>query len=63
MNLSKTENLKLIYQETLTLAIPYASYIKIASSNDVEMRLGETEFSLTQEQIEALRDLGSRMMP
>jgi hypothetical protein len=46
--------------ETLTLDVPTATLTKIARSKEVKMRLGETEFELTETHLTALRDILKR---
>jgi hypothetical protein len=48
--------------ETLEVAIPFAAFKKIASSNSVEMRVGPSFFELREKNLLALRDLGSRVI-
>jgi hypothetical protein len=44
------------------VAIPFAAFKKIASSNSVEMRVGPSFFELREKNLLALRDLGSRVI-
>jgi hypothetical protein len=46
--------------ETLTLNVPTATLTKIAQSQTVKMKLGETEFDLTATHLAALRDVLAR---
>jgi hypothetical protein len=46
--------------EYISVDLPLATFIKIANAENVEMRLGLTEMRLTQNHMEALRDLLSR---
>lgn len=47
--------------EIISAIMPLSEFLRIANANTVEVKLGTTTFSLTTEQLEALRDLASRM--
>jgi hypothetical protein len=49
--------------ETLGVMIPLNSFLKIINSKSVEIRLGQIEFKLAPDHLEALRDFASRMQP
>ncbi len=50
-----------VMREELEVTVPYKTFISIARAEKVEMRLGNTEFQLKEKNIEALRDLASRV--
>jgi hypothetical protein len=41
--------------------MPYAVFIKIVRAQVVEMKVGNTEFELRQQNLAALRDLNNRV--
>jgi len=47
--------------ESLELPLPYETFLRITSAGKVKMALGGTEFQLTNEHLEAFRDLISRV--
>jgi hypothetical protein len=49
--------------ETMWIDIPYEKFSKLANSKKAKAKLGSFEFEFTQEQLEGLRELESRMMP
>ncbi len=51
---------KLFETQALTRDISTDDFLRIASSNKVEMQLDRVEFALTTEQLEGLRDFASR---
>jgi hypothetical protein len=46
--------------ESLELPLPYETFLRITNAGKVKMTLGGTEFQLTNEHLEAFRDLISR---
>lgn len=51
------------YVETMIFAVTYDTFRKIINAKKVEAQLGETEFTFTEQQLEALRDFNSRIVP
>lgn len=49
--------------EMLAVEIPVNIFLKIVNSSKVECQLGVMEFELTEERLETLRDLASRLRP
>ena len=49
-----------VMKEVLEVSMPHQTFLKIARAAAVEMRVGQTEFNLTEKNIEALRDLAGR---
>jgi hypothetical protein len=47
--------------ESLELPLPYETFLRITNAGKVKMTLGGTEFQLTNEHLEAFRDLISRV--
>jgi hypothetical protein len=47
--------------ESLELPLPYETFLRITNAGKVKMALGGTEFQLTNEHLEAFRDLISRV--
>ncbi len=47
--------------EVLEVTMPYAVFVKIARAQVVEMKVGNTEFELRQQNLDALRDLNNRV--
>lgn len=50
-------------QRVLDMTIPYEQFLRIANAKRVKMRLGELDFDLTKDHLEAIRDLASRTAP
>jgi hypothetical protein len=51
------------YVETMIFAVPYDTFRKIINAKKVEAQLGDTEFTFTEQHLEALRDFYSRIVP
>jgi hypothetical protein len=49
--------------EEVHVVVPVATFLRIIGASKVEGRIGTTDFVLKQNALEALRDLGSRMVP
>ena len=49
--------------ETIATRLPVSDFLKIVNAKQVEGKVCNTEFTLTSEQMEALRDVASRMLP
>lgn len=49
--------------ETLGALVPLDKFLKIANAKSVEMQLGNAEFQLAPDHLEALKDFASRMSP
>jgi hypothetical protein len=47
--------------ETLEVTMPYATFLKIAKAEVVEMKVGQTQFELRQQNIVAFRDMVNRV--
>jgi hypothetical protein len=47
--------------ETLEVTMPYATFLKIAKAEVVEMKVGPSQFELRQQNIVALRDMVNRV--
>ncbi len=47
--------------ETLEVTLPYATFVKIAKAEVVEMKVGPSQFELRQQNIVALRDMANRV--
>ena len=45
---------------TNTASLNYATFLSLANAQEIEMQVGDEEFSLTEEQLEAVRDFASR---
>ena len=50
-------------EETLELTIPYEMFKKMASSQTLEIRVGRDSFELRRNNVAALKDLDSRVLP
>lgn len=50
-----------VMREVLEVSVPYPTFQKIASAEYVEMRVGNSEFSLREKNIAALKDLNNRV--
>lgn len=49
--------------ETLAAAFTYQGLLRLANAKKVKMKVGQIEFELKENLLEALRDLASRMVP
>ena len=47
--------------EVMEVTMPYAVFVKIARAQVVKMKVGNTEFELRQQNLDALRDLNNRV--
>jgi hypothetical protein len=47
--------------EVLEVTMPYAVFLKMARAQVVEMKVGNTEFELRPQNLDALRDLNNRV--
>ena len=47
--------------ETLEVTLPYATFVKIAKAEVVEMKVGPSQFELRQQNIIAFRDMVNRV--
>jgi hypothetical protein len=47
--------------ETLEVTLPYATFVKIAKAEVVEMKVGPSQFELRQQNIIAFRDMANRV--
>ena len=56
-----TQNVDTLMTEVLEAEIPYAVFTKIARAEVVEMKVGNSEFELRQQNLAALRDLNNRV--
>jgi len=50
-----------VMKEVLEVSVPYAIFNKIARAELVEMRVGNSEFTLQEKNVAALRDLNNRV--
>jgi len=57
----ETDRLVDVMREVLEVTVPYKTFLSIARAETVGMRLGKTEFELKDKNMEALRDLASRI--
>jgi hypothetical protein len=56
-----SQSVDTLMTEVLEVAVPYAVFTKIARAQVVEMKVGNTEFELRQQNLAALRDLNNRV--
>lgn len=56
-----SQNVDTQMTEVLGVTVPYSVFTKIARAELVEMKVGNTEFELRQENLAALRDLNNRV--
>ncbi|HET6893155.1 MAG TPA: hypothetical protein VFH31_18770, partial [Pyrinomonadaceae bacterium] len=49
--------------ETLQIAVPYSSFVKIANAKDVAAKLGLAKFVLTKNNLNFMRQFTSRLKP
>ena len=49
--------------ETLQIAVPYLSFVKIANSKQVDVKLGLAKFVLTENNLNFMRQFTSRLKP
>lgn len=59
----KTDRAELDYLEQMVAFVPTAQFLNIASAQKVQATISDKDFVFTDEQLEALRDLASRMNP
>jgi hypothetical protein len=50
-------------RRALELVIPYEQFLRLANARKVKMKLGDQEFDLSKDHLEAVRDLASRTVP
>jgi hypothetical protein len=50
-------------RRVLELVIPYEQFLQIANAKKVKMKIGDFEFALSKDHLEAVRDLASRTVP
>jgi hypothetical protein len=50
-------------RRALELVIPYEQFLRLANAKKVKMKLGNTDFDLSKDHLEAVRDLASRTVP
>ena len=50
-------------RRTLELVIPYEQLLQLANARKVKLILGEFDFNLSKDHLEAIRDLASRTVP
>jgi len=48
-------------RETLEVAVPYATFVKLARASYVEFSVGKTTFALREKNVAALRDMNNRV--
>jgi len=56
-----SQSVDTLMTEVLEVAVPYAVFTKIARAQVVEIKVGNTEFELRQQNLAALRDLNNRV--
>ena len=56
-----SQSVDTLMTEVLEVAMPYAVFTKIARAQVVEMKVGNSEFELRQQNLAALRDLNNRV--
>ncbi len=56
-----SQSVDTLMTEVLEVAVPYAVFTKIVRAQVVEMKVGNTEFELRQQNLAALRDLNNRV--
>jgi hypothetical protein len=56
-----SQSVDTLMTEELEVTMPYAVFIKIVRAQVVEMKVGNTEFELRQQNLAALRDLNNRV--
>ena len=49
--------------ETLQIVVPYLSFVKIANAKNVEAKLGLAKFTLTENNLNFMRQFASRLKP
>ncbi|MDQ3819832.1 MAG: hypothetical protein M3362_19455 [Acidobacteriota bacterium] len=49
--------------QVLATTVPYDVFLRIANAKNIEMKLGDVEFLIKDDQLEAIRDLASRTAP
>ncbi len=50
-------------RRALELVIPYEQFLRLANAKKVKLKLGDIEFDLSKDHLEAVRDLASRTVP
>jgi hypothetical protein len=50
-------------RRTLELVIPYEQLLQLANAKNVKLKLGDFDFNLSHDHLEAIRDLASRTVP
>ena len=56
-----SQSVDMLMTEVLEVAVPYAVFTKIAGAQVVEMKVGNSQFELRQQNLAALRDLNNRV--
>jgi len=56
-----SQSVDILMTEELEATMPYAVFTKIVRAQVVEMKVGNTEFELTQQNLAAIRDLNNRV--
>ena len=56
-----SQSVDTLMTEVLEVAVPYAVFTKMVRAEVVEMKVGNTEFELRQQNVAALRDLNNRV--
>lgn len=56
-----SQSVDTLMTEVLEVTVPYAVFTKIARAQAVEMKVGNTEFELREQNVAALRDLNNRV--
>ncbi|HEX8097914.1 MAG TPA: hypothetical protein VF507_07755 [Pyrinomonadaceae bacterium] len=59
----KSSSQTFIFEEIMSVQVPYETLSKIISAKTVELFLGPRKITLKESHIEALRDMASRMTP
>lgn len=63
MHYRSTTAYKAYTHRILDLDISYESFLRLANAKKVKMKLGDYDFDLSKDQLEAIRDLASRTAP
>lgn len=50
-------------RRTLEIVVPYEQFLRFANAKKVKLKLGEYEFTLSKDHMEAIKDLASRTVP
>jgi hypothetical protein len=56
-----TDKLIDVMKEVLEVSVPYKTFAKIVAAENVEIRVGNSEFALREKNLAALRDLNNRV--